>query len=111
MNALSGKVVLVSGGTTGVGAAVARGCARPGAVAVTGRRPGPGERAAAELRELGAAASCITCDIADVAADRAAVAAVVTEYGRIDCLVNAAGYTVRGTIDARRPSCSTCTSP
>jgi NAD(P)-dependent dehydrogenase (short-subunit alcohol dehydrogenase family) len=63
---LPGKVVLVSGGTSGVGAAVARACAQAGAraVAVTGRRREKGEEVAAELRELGTAAGYIACDVA-----------------------------------------------
>ena len=47
---LEGKVVLVSGGSRGLGAAVARAAAREGAtVAVTGRHPEPGEELVAEL--------------------------------------------------------------
>ena len=47
---LDGKVVLVSGGTQGLGAAVAAACARNGAdVVVTGRRKDVGEQFAAEL--------------------------------------------------------------
>jgi NAD(P)-dependent dehydrogenase (short-subunit alcohol dehydrogenase family) len=100
MALLSGKVVLVSGGTSGVGAAVARACARAGAaaVAVTGRRQAKGEEVAAELRELGAAASYVPCDVADVGQALAAVAAVVEEHGRIDGLVSAAGLVTRGSL-------------
>jgi NAD(P)-dependent dehydrogenase (short-subunit alcohol dehydrogenase family) len=98
MDLLPGKVVLVSGGTSGVGAAAARACARAGAraVAVTGRRPDRGEEAAAGLRELGTAARFIPCDVADVGQALAAVATVVDEHGRIDGLVNAAGLVTRG---------------
>ncbi|HET9290294.1 MAG TPA: SDR family NAD(P)-dependent oxidoreductase, partial [Actinomycetes bacterium] len=79
MPLLPGKVILVSGGTSGVGAAAARACARAGAraVAVTGRRREKGEEVAAELRELGAAASYVACDVADVGQALAAVATVV----------------------------------
>jgi NAD(P)-dependent dehydrogenase (short-subunit alcohol dehydrogenase family) len=98
MGLLPGKVVLVSGGTSGVGAAAARACARAGAraVAVTGRRPDRGEEAAAGLRALGTAARFIPCDVADVGQALAAVATVVEEHGRIDGLVNAAGLVTRG---------------
>jgi NAD(P)-dependent dehydrogenase (short-subunit alcohol dehydrogenase family) len=100
MPLLPGKVVLVSGGTSGVGAAAARACARAGAraVAVTGRRREKGEEVAAELRELGAAASYVACDVADVGQALAAVATVVDDHGRIDGLVNAAGQVTRGSL-------------
>ncbi|OLL71707.1 Oxidoreductase, short chain dehydrogenase/reductase family [Pseudonocardia sp. Ae168_Ps1] len=97
---LDGRVVLVSGGTAGVGAACARTAAREGAaaVAVTGRRREPGEKLVAELVEQGVRALFVPCDVADPDACRNAVAAVVAEHGRVDCLVNAAGLTDRGTL-------------
>jgi NAD(P)-dependent dehydrogenase (short-subunit alcohol dehydrogenase family) len=100
MAPLAGKVVLVSGGTSGVGAAAARACARAGAraVAVTGRRREQGEEVAAELGGLGTAARYIACDVADVGQALAAVAAVVDDHGRIDGLVNAAGLVTRGSL-------------
>ncbi|MCE0766930.1 SDR family oxidoreductase [Pseudonocardia kujensis] len=102
---LEDKVVLVSGGTAGVGAAVARAAARAGAsVAVTGRRREPGEKVAAELRELGAGALYRPCDVADPAQVRAAVDSVVAEFGRVDGLVNAAGLTDRGSLVDTTPA-------
>lgn len=102
MGQLDGRVVLVSGGTQGVGAGVARAAAREGAdVVVTGRRPEVGEALVAELRGLlaeGRAAHYVATDVADVASARASVAAVVERFGRVDGLVNAAGLTGRGTL-------------
>jgi NAD(P)-dependent dehydrogenase (short-subunit alcohol dehydrogenase family) len=86
--------VLVSGGTQGVGAAVARAAARAGAsVVVTGRRPDLGEPLARELN-----GEYVRTDVSDVAAAQASVQATITRHGRIDCLVNAAGLTSRGTL-------------
>src|SRR5919106_2646952 len=99
MALLTDKVVLVSGGTQGVGAGVARAAAREGAaVAVTGRRREPGEALAAELQAAGAKALFIQADVADVAQAQGSVTAVVASLGRVDCLVNAAGLTARGTL-------------
>jgi NAD(P)-dependent dehydrogenase (short-subunit alcohol dehydrogenase family) len=99
MGLLDGKALLVSGGTQGVGAGVARAAARDGAaVAVSGRRRELGEKLVAELREAGAEALFVAADVADVAQAQASVAEVVTAFGRVDALVNAAGLTSRGTL-------------
>jgi NAD(P)-dependent dehydrogenase (short-subunit alcohol dehydrogenase family) len=91
---LTGKVVLISGGTQGVGAGIARAAVREGAsVVVTGRRPGVGTKLADEI-----GAQYVRADVSDVDSARASVAATVDRFGRIDCLVNAAGLTSRGTL-------------
>jgi NAD(P)-dependent dehydrogenase (short-subunit alcohol dehydrogenase family) len=99
MGLLDGKVVLVSGATQGLGAGIARAAAREGAaVAVTGRNNERGEQVAAELRNGGAAATYVRCDVGDVEQIRSAVAQAVRELGGVDCLVNSAGFTTRGTL-------------
>jgi NAD(P)-dependent dehydrogenase (short-subunit alcohol dehydrogenase family) len=85
---LEGKIVLVSGGTRGVGLAVARAAVREGArVVVTGRRPFTDD----DLE-------FVRADVAEVAGAQASVAATIERHGRIDCLVNAAGLTTRGSL-------------
>ena len=99
MGLLEDKVVLVNGGTQGVGAAVARAAVREGAaVAVTGRRPEPGEALVSELPEAGVKAMYVRADLADAQQARGSVARVIEAYGRMDCLVNSAGLTSRGTL-------------
>lgn len=79
-----------------MGLAIARAVvAEGGLVVVTGRRADVGERAAAGL---GDAATFVACDVADVEACREAVRATVERHGRVDGLVNAAGFTERGTL-------------
>jgi NAD(P)-dependent dehydrogenase (short-subunit alcohol dehydrogenase family) len=91
---LDDRVVLVSGGTQGVGAGIARAAVREGAsVVVTGRRP---EVGAAFAGEIGA--FYVPADVSDVDRAQASVAATVDRFGRVDCLVNAAGLTSRGTL-------------
>lgn len=93
---LADTVVLVSGGTQGVGGAVARAAVRNGAsVVVTGRRRDVGEAFAAGLGER---AAYVPCDVSDVDQCRSAVAATIERFGRVDCLVNAAAITTRGTL-------------
>lgn len=108
MPLLPDRVVLISGGTSGLGAAIARAAAREGAlVAVTGRRREPGEALAAELAAAGGNGSqgakgskalFVQADVADVEQARACVTAAVAGFGRVDSLVNAAGLTSRGTL-------------
>ncbi len=96
---LTGKVVLVSGGTQGLGAGIARAAAQEGAiVVVAGRNAERGELVAAELTAAGAEAGFVQADISDVAQAVAAVRTTVRRHGRIDSLVNSAGLTARGTL-------------
>jgi NAD(P)-dependent dehydrogenase (short-subunit alcohol dehydrogenase family) len=99
-DALAGKVVLVSGGTQGVGAAAARTAARCGAeaVVVTGRRPEVAESLVDELDALGTEPLFIRADVAVVDQAVASVAETIAAFGRVDCVVNAAALTDRGTL-------------
>jgi len=96
---LDGKVVLVNGGTQGVGGAVARAAVREGAdVVITGRRADTGTRLAAELQTPGRQVRFVQADLTDPLAARASVTSTVAAFGRIDGLCNAAGLTTRGTL-------------
>jgi NAD(P)-dependent dehydrogenase (short-subunit alcohol dehydrogenase family) len=100
MSLLQDKVILVSGGTQGLGAGVARRAAAEGAVgiAVTGRNADSGERLAAEITDSGVETRYIKTDLADVEQARNSVLETVSAFGRLDCTVNAAGLTTRGTM-------------
>ena len=93
------RVILVSGGTQGLGAAIARAAVREGAtVVIGGRNESRGRAVAEELTAAGGQASFVRGDVADVDQARGLVAATIERHGRIDGLVNAAGLTSRGTL-------------
>jgi meso-butanediol dehydrogenase/(S,S)-butanediol dehydrogenase/diacetyl reductase len=86
---LDGKIALVTGGGTGIGAAVARRFAAEGATAVIcGRRADRLERVAREIRAAGGVADAVPADLADEPAARGFVRAAAERHGRIDVLVN-----------------------
>jgi NAD(P)-dependent dehydrogenase (short-subunit alcohol dehydrogenase family) len=89
---LASKVVLVTGGATGMGRAVARRAAAEGAaVVIAGRRGDVGRRAATELRDGGGRALFVATDVTVEAEVDRLVAAAVAEFGRLDGAFNNAG--------------------
>ena len=90
--AFEGKVVLVTGGTRGIGRAIALRFAGEGAhVAVNySRNREHAEAVAGEIRGLGVRALAVQADVGDRDAVHAMVGAVAQEFGRIDVLVNSA---------------------
>lgn len=95
---LEGKVAIVTGGTRGIGRAIATELAREGAaVAFTGRSLNENSRTLeAELAALGVRAKAYATDAADHAAAEAFVAQVLQDFGQVDILVNNAGITKDG---------------
>jgi 3-oxoacyl-[acyl-carrier protein] reductase len=88
---LTGRVAVVTGGTRGIGLAIARTLHAAGAtVAITGREA---PRAQAVAAEIGERAAGFGCDVADGAQVAAAFAAVERDVGPVDILVNNAGLT------------------
>ena len=97
---MTGRILLVTGGTQGLGLAIAEAAVREGAagVAIVGRNAEKAERAAEQLRAQGAEVLAIVADLAADGEAERAVAETVARFGRIDSLVNAAGATGRGTL-------------
>jgi 3-oxoacyl-[acyl-carrier protein] reductase len=91
---LAGRVAMVTGGTRGIGLAIARLLADDGAsVVVSGRDPGRLESAAKELEALGASVLAVAADAAKREDADGLVEAARERFGRIDVLVNNAGIT------------------
>ncbi|MEM9189795.1 MAG: glucose 1-dehydrogenase [Myxococcota bacterium] len=86
---LDGKVAVVTGGTRGIGFAIAQALAEQGAQLVVSSRSDDASKAAAN--ELGGAAIGIGCDVTDGAAVEALVAGAVEAKGGVDILVHSAG--------------------
>ena len=100
MGRLDGKVALISGGARGQGAAEARMFASEGACVVFGDiLDDEGRRVEAEILELGGQATYVHLDVTQEADWAAAVNRAVSEYGKLDVLVNNAGIVLGRSIE------------
>lgn len=100
MRSLAGQAIIVTGASAGIGDAIARRLVRAGAkVVISARRPDRLEALARQLDPTGANVLTVAGDVTS-AADRAKlVAAARAKFGRIDGLVNNAGYGTRGPVE------------
>jgi NAD(P)-dependent dehydrogenase (short-subunit alcohol dehydrogenase family) len=91
-----GKVVVVTGGTSGIGEATAYRLAEAGArVVVVARDPEKAAPVMQRIKSLGGDGRFMPCDLSDLASCDKLVAAVQKEFGRVDFLVNNAGRSIR----------------
>jgi NAD(P)-dependent dehydrogenase (short-subunit alcohol dehydrogenase family) len=91
---LEGRIALVTGGGSGIGAATALALAAEGAAAVViaGRRVKEGEKVAEAVERAGAQGRFVQTGVTDPAQQEALVEAVMTEFGRLHIAFNNAGY-------------------
>ena len=98
-------VTIISGGTQGLGEAIARRLTTRGAdgLVISGRSAERGSTLADELSSLGTPAIFVESDMEDPDCPREIVAACRERFGRVDGLVNVAAYTYRSTILSETP--------
>ena len=96
----SGKTVLVTGATSGLGAAIAEAFASSGAdIALAGRDSQRGARLRERLRALGRKVEFIPGDISDRVYCDSLVGGAMSALGRLDIVVNSAGVAYHATVD------------
>lgn len=88
MSALTGRVVLVTGGGAGIGEAVCRACAEAGAHVLVTAPAANGEQTAAQITASGASAHYVQADVGSLADMQRAVAEAVTRFGGLDAVVH-----------------------
>jgi NAD(P)-dependent dehydrogenase (short-subunit alcohol dehydrogenase family) len=98
--AIGGKVVLITGASSGIGKAAAIKCAAAGAtVLLVARTPEKLEETKAEIEEAGGEAHIHRADLSDLDDVEKLASEVLAEYGRVDVLVNNAGRSIRRSIE------------
>lgn len=96
---LAGRVVAITGASSGIGEATALACVEAGAaVALAARRTDRIEALAARITEDGGTAICVPTDVADERQARAFVEQTYERLGRLDALVNNAGVMLLGAV-------------
>jgi NAD(P)-dependent dehydrogenase (short-subunit alcohol dehydrogenase family) len=89
---LTGRVAVVTGGSIGLGRQMAEGLAEMGAnLVLCARKKEPCEQAAKELKALGVRTLAVSCDVKSPSSVQELVDATISEFGRVDILINNAG--------------------
>jgi NAD(P)-dependent dehydrogenase (short-subunit alcohol dehydrogenase family) len=99
-DAVGGKVILITGGSSGIGEAAAKKIAEAGGtVALVARTRENLEKVADEIRGEGGAAHIFPCDLSDMDAIAAMADQVLEELGGVDVLINNAGRSIRRSLE------------
>lgn len=95
MKKLSGKIAVVTGGSRGIGAAVAKGLGKEGATVIINYNHSQeeAETVVDEIKAMGSVAVALQADISDAEATKVFIEKALADFGKIDILVNNAGIT------------------
>lgn len=94
---LDGRTAIITGGAGALGSAIARGFIAAGArVAIADRHAAGAEAVASQLTRAGGEALALPLDVADEAAVETQIGSALDRWGRLDILINAAGFGSRG---------------
>jgi len=100
MTRLNNRIALITGGTSGIGASIARTFAAEGAtVVICGRREELGNALAEEIVAQGGEATFRRCDVSNEVEVQALMSAMKSDFGRIDIVVNNAGTAPAGLLE------------
>jgi NAD(P)-dependent dehydrogenase (short-subunit alcohol dehydrogenase family) len=98
---LQGRVVLITGGSSGIGLATAlRVAGLGGKLALLARSVEPLEQAVQQVRQIGAEALAVAADVTDPTQCQGAVTATVKHFGRLDSLICSAGISMRSLLES-----------
>jgi NAD(P)-dependent dehydrogenase (short-subunit alcohol dehydrogenase family) len=99
-DAVEGRTVLITGGSSGIGEAAAKSIAEAGGVvALVARTPENLEKVASEIRDSGGVAHVYPCDLSDMDAIAAMADKVLDDLGGVDILINNAGRSIRRSLE------------
>jgi NAD(P)-dependent dehydrogenase (short-subunit alcohol dehydrogenase family) len=100
---LTGRVAIITGGSIGLGRQMAEGLAEMGAnLVLCARNAERCQEAAEELQQLGIKARSLACDVRNQISVRALVDATISQFGRIDILINNAGISWGAPVEEMR---------
>jgi NAD(P)-dependent dehydrogenase (short-subunit alcohol dehydrogenase family) len=99
-DAVDGKIILITGGSSGIGEAAAKKIAAAGGeVVLVARTPEKLDKVADEIRSSGGTAHVYPCDLADMDAIAAMADKVLADLGGVDVLINNAGRSIRRSLE------------
>ena len=108
---LNGRVVIVTGASSGLGVAFARGFAEAGAdVVLAARRRNKLDETAALVTDAGRRTLCVETDVVDPEQIQTMVDSAIAEFGRVDVLINNAASAPRARQPGRLPTSSAMSS-